>query len=153
MCFSLQRESSIMTVDGETITGGAAIVDKISKFIGCTFEVQTVRIMHPSARCTLRTHGLCNICRPTFCPPPLMAACSSPSWVVLSACLGSPTPCCSHGMYSLCAHACTPPAHRAVRLQRDDGDLRPERPALGQRHVPHELLLNLHAERATALCV
>ncbi len=32
-----------MTVDGETITGGAAIVEKISKFIGCTFEVQTVR--------------------------------------------------------------------------------------------------------------
>jgi len=43
------RESSIMTVDGETITGGAAIVDKISKFIGCTFEVQTADILPATA--------------------------------------------------------------------------------------------------------
>jgi len=43
------RESSIMTVDGETITGGAAIVEKISKFIGCTFEVQTADILPATA--------------------------------------------------------------------------------------------------------
>jgi hypothetical protein len=50
-----------MTVDGEPVTGGGPIIEKISKFIGCTFEVQTVRassVFLPPPVCVRSHHTL-----------------------------------------------------------------------------------------------
>ncbi|CAE7670315.1 NTF2 [Symbiodinium sp. KB8] len=58
---SAYRDSSQLTVDGVEITGGTKILEQVSKFLGSTFEVQTIDILPGAADGSMFIGFVCGV--------------------------------------------------------------------------------------------